>query len=77
MRFLVVVFIYAICLNMMPKTVSAQGPVNFELIKKISIPGNGGGTARLPSYNRMDRINMLSCKQSLHNGEQKHMHMTR
>ncbi len=42
MRNLLPVFYTAICLLMMPKSSSAQAPGNFELYKKISIPGNGG-----------------------------------
>jgi DNA-binding beta-propeller fold protein YncE len=42
MRYLLPVFYTAICLLMMPKNSSAQSPANFELYKKISIPGNGG-----------------------------------
>jgi DNA-binding beta-propeller fold protein YncE len=42
MRYLLPVFYTAICLIMMPKNSSAQAPGNFELYKKISIPGNGG-----------------------------------
>jgi DNA-binding beta-propeller fold protein YncE len=42
MRYLLSIIFTATCLNVMPKNVSAQAPVNFELYKKISIPGNGG-----------------------------------
>jgi DNA-binding beta-propeller fold protein YncE len=42
MRYLLFVFIIATCLMMMPKNSPAQAPGNFELYKKISIPGNGG-----------------------------------
>ncbi len=42
MRYLLLVFITIYCLIMMPKNSSAQAPGNFELYKKISIPGNGG-----------------------------------
>ena len=42
MRYLLFIFITAVCLNMMPENSSAQVLGNFELYKKISIPGNGG-----------------------------------
>ncbi len=42
MRYLLPVFYTAICLLMIPKNSSAQAPGNFELYRKISIPGNGG-----------------------------------
>jgi DNA-binding beta-propeller fold protein YncE len=42
MRYLLPVFYTAICLIVMPKYSSSQAPGNFELYKKISIPGNGG-----------------------------------
>jgi DNA-binding beta-propeller fold protein YncE len=42
MRYLLSIIFTATCLYVMPKNVSAQAPVNFELYKKISIPGNGG-----------------------------------
>jgi YVTN family beta-propeller protein len=42
MRNLLSIFSLAICLYMTPAETSAQATVNFELYKKISIPGNGG-----------------------------------
>ena len=42
MRYLLCILFAAICLNMMPTNSPAQVPGNFELYKKISIPGNGG-----------------------------------
>jgi DNA-binding beta-propeller fold protein YncE len=42
MRYLLSIIFTVTCLYVMPMNVSAQAPVNFELYKKISIPGNGG-----------------------------------
>lgn len=42
MRYLLLFFIYASLLIMVPKYSLAQALGNFELYKKISIPGNGG-----------------------------------
>ncbi len=42
MRYLLLVFITIYCLIIMPENSAAQAPGNFELYKKISIPGNGG-----------------------------------
>jgi DNA-binding beta-propeller fold protein YncE len=42
MRYLLTIFLLAISLNIVPENISAQAPGNFELSKKISIPGNGG-----------------------------------
>jgi DNA-binding beta-propeller fold protein YncE len=42
MRYLLPVFLLAICLNMTPTDTSGQNTGRFELYKKISVPGNGG-----------------------------------
>jgi DNA-binding beta-propeller fold protein YncE len=42
MRYLLSFFSLAACVYLTPAQTSAQAPVNFELYKKISIPGNAG-----------------------------------